>query len=139
MPSTPNGKARSRLNSFRHGLCATDDLFLTCLTNYERRVFQKFRTTFHRELNPRSFEEKLLVDRIAVHYLRQFRLYRLEYKAGSTTFQYIMAPNSILFHLDRFSRYDWRINRQIDVLKKELNKLIRSRTKKSPKPIPQLN
>lgn len=123
----------------KHGLRATDDLFLTCLTRYERRVFQDFRESLHRDIQPATYEEKLLVDRIAVQYLRQFRLYRLEYKAGSTTFKVILAPNTLLPHLDRFSRYDWRINRQLAILQKELKTLIRRRSKKSPKPLAHIN
>lgn len=136
MPNTPHGKAHSRMNAFKHGLSATDDLFVAHLRHRERAIFEELRSSLHREYNPQTDQEKLLVDRIAIQYFRLFRLYRLEDTAVRETLAAVSAPErakdhnrpigstaSIIPHLDRFARYDWRIGRQIFNLHNHLGTL----------------
>ncbi len=123
MPTTPEGKARSRLNAFKHGLRATDELFLQHLSPAERDTFRSVRDSFHSDYRPVTDYEKLLVDRIAIQHFRLFRLYRLEYLAANQCGRRLLTRESIIPHLDRFSRYDWRIERQLRILHNRLRSL----------------
>jgi len=69
MAKTPHGKERSRMNAFKHGLRATDDLFLA----------------------------------------------------------HLQLRESIIPHWDRFSRHDWRSERQLRILHNRLRSLYISR------------
>jgi hypothetical protein len=118
-PKSPDGKAHSRLNRFRHGMDATDEVFLSRLLTPERAAYQKIRRTLVRFYSPRNAYETLLVDRMAIQHLRMLRLYRLESDAMD------IVPNpkdksSIIPHLDRFSRYDVRIEKQLRILHNRL-------------------
>jgi len=108
------------MNAIKHGLRATDELFLAHLKRAERKAFEKFRESLHGEYNPQTDHEKLLVDRIAIQHLRLFRLYRLEYLAENESADVILSHESVIKHLDRFSRYDWRIERQLRILHNRL-------------------
>lgn len=120
MSRTPQGKNRSRRNAFKHGLRATDELFLAHLQSGERRTFRKFRRSLHTGYQPVTDHEKLLVDRIAIQYFRLYRLYSLEYLAGTQSTRAPLSRESLIPHLDRLSRYDWRIERQLRILQNEL-------------------
>ncbi|HEY3295234.1 MAG TPA: hypothetical protein VGL38_07335 [bacterium] len=122
-PKSPEGKARSRSNALKHGLRATDELFLTHLKRHEREVFADFRTALHREYKPKTAHEKLLVDQIAIQHFRQYRLYDLEYLATSKSRHDPLATESIFRHLDRLSRYDTRISQQLRALHNRLKSL----------------
>jgi hypothetical protein len=122
MPTTPEGKAKSRMNALKHGLRATDELFLAHLKTRERSILKNLRASLHEEYNPRTTHEKLLVDRIAIQHLRLFRLYRLEYDATC-----LSARAGILPYLDRFSRYDSSIERGLRSLHNRLRALYAQR------------
>ncbi|MBU1983284.1 hypothetical protein KJ815_02625 [bacterium] len=111
------------MNALKHGLRATDELFLAHLAPREREVFENFRESFHNEYRPQTDHEKLLVDRIAIQHFRLFRLYRLEYLAENQSITTPLAPESVIQHLDRFSRYDWRMERQLRILHNRLRSL----------------
>ena len=118
-PKSTDGKAHSRLNSFRHGMDATDEVFLSRLLAPERAAYHKIRRTLIRFYSPNTAYETLLVDRMAIQHLRMLRLYRLESDAMD------IVPNpkdksSIIPHLDRFSRYDVRIEKQLRILHNRL-------------------
>jgi hypothetical protein len=118
-PTSPDGKAHSRLNNFRHGMDATDGVFLSRLLAPERAAYHKIRCTLMRFYLPNTAYETLLVDRMAIQHLRMLRLYRLESDAMD------IVPNpkdksSIIPHLDRFSRYDVRIEKQLRILHNRL-------------------
>lgn len=110
-------------NALKHGLRATDELFLAHLSKDERAIFEDTRTDLHADYRPQTALEKMLVDRIAVQHFRQFRLYHLEYVAECQSMKSPLAEESILRHLDRFSRYDWRIERQLRILHNRLKLL----------------
>lgn len=110
-PNTPKGKARSRMNAFKHGLRATDELFLVHLKPREREVFQSLRASLVQEYKPKSTQEELLVDRLAIEHFRLYRLYQIEYRVKDAA----LLPN-----LDRFSRYDGRIERHLRALHNRL-------------------
>jgi hypothetical protein len=123
MPTTPDGNALSRMNALKHGLHATDELLVASLTDQARAAFEDLRATIHSEYNPFTDQEKLLVDRIAIHYFRLFRVYQLEQLALSDSQHSPLAPASIIPHLDRFSLYDSRTSRQLKQLVAELRLL----------------
>jgi hypothetical protein len=115
MPSTPSGKAKSRMNALKHGLRATDELFFAHLPQQERRILKRLRASFHDEYNPRTPHEKLLVDQIAIQHLRLFRLYHWECEALCRRNRQTVLP-----HLDRFSRYDAAVERRLRALHNRL-------------------
>lgn len=123
MPTTPEGKNRSRMNAFKHGLRATDELFLAHLPHREQDAFQNFRQTLYRAYRPVTDHEKLIVDRIAIQHFRLYKLYRLENLACERSTRAPLSRESIIPHLDRFSRYDWRIERQLRILHNRLRAL----------------
>ena len=120
MPKSVKGKARSRLNSMKHGLRATDDLFLAALNKEERTVYEHIRQSLHKEYHPQTERESHLVDRMAIHHLRLYRIYALESQAAGQSRRAPLARESIVHHLDRFSRYDWRIEKQLRMLHNRL-------------------
>jgi hypothetical protein len=131
MSTTPDGKAVSRMNAFKHGLRATDDLFLGYLNPDERDRFETLRETYHTQYNPQTEPEKLIVDRIAIQHFRLYRLYGLENIAAHQTTDLLIfgqgsnnkkrnLSETIVPHLDRFSRYDARIERQLRILHNRL-------------------
>ena len=122
MPTTPEGKAKSRRNAIKHGLRATDELFLAHLRPRERSILESLRDSLHQEYNPRTPHEKLLVDRIAIQHLRLFRLYRLEYDAT-----WLGTRAGVLQYLDRFSRYDASVERGLRSLHNRLRALYAQR------------
>ncbi len=111
----------SRANAVKHGFYATDELFLAHLQPADREVFERMRAALHHEYNPQREQELALVNRIAILYFRQLRLYGLEASATDQSAEKPLAPLSVLHHLDRFSRYDWRIERQIRALHNRLH------------------
>jgi hypothetical protein len=122
-PKTTKGKARSRMNAFKHGLRATDELFLAHLEPHERRVLEDLRARLHEEYHPQTTHEKLLMDQIIIQNLRLYRLYDLEYRAATLSWADPLGNKSIFFHLDRLSRYDERILRQLRALQNRLRTL----------------
>jgi hypothetical protein len=127
MPKSPYGKARSRMNALKHGLRATDELFTAHLKEDERNVFTEFRESLHLEYNPQTQQEKLLVDRIAIQNFRLYRLYQLEYDATDQSQEKPISRDSIIPYLDRVSRYDSRIEKQLHMLHNRLSALYMSR------------
>jgi hypothetical protein len=112
--------AVSRHNAVTHGFYATDEMFLAHLQPSERNVFQRMREALHAEYNPQREQEKALVERLAILYFRQLRLYGLEAAAAELSERKPLAPGSLISHLDRFSRYDTRLERQIRALHNRL-------------------
>ena len=122
-PKTPYGKSRSRANAVKHGLRATDELFVAHLSEKESAVFTELRSSLHREYKPKTTQEKLLVDQIVIQNFRLYRIYDLEYLATNRSFEQPLRRESIIPHLDRFSRYDFRVTRQLRMLHNRLKSL----------------
>ena len=119
-PRSPSGKARSRLNGVVHGLNATDEVFLASLKPRERSAYRKIRRSLITFYQPQTSYETLLVDRMAIQHLRMLRLYSLESVAMDFLPINKGSDRSIFPHLDRFSRYDVRIERQLRILHNRL-------------------
>ena len=120
MSDFANGKQKSRLNAIKHGLCATDELFMCSLNKKETEIYEQVQRSIHDEYQPQTEREKHLVDRLAIHHFRLYRLYGLENLAATKSRRAPLSRESILPHLDRFSRYNWRIERQMRMLHNQL-------------------
>jgi hypothetical protein len=120
MASTPKGKAKSRMNAMKHGLRATDELLLAHLNTRERNILHEIRSALRKDYKPKTNNEKLLVDRIAIQHFRLYRLYKIENLAALRTTRYAANCETIIPHLDRFARYDARIDRQLRTLHNRL-------------------
>jgi len=114
-------------NALKHGFDATDHLFLSHLTPYERGIFDDMREALYADYLPDSLVECLIVDRIAIHYCRLFRFYRLEYHTIQVNMATDGSGHSILPHLDRLSRYDTRLSTHLNKLQHALRAAQRSR------------
>jgi hypothetical protein len=118
-PKTQAGKLQSRMNAVKHGYEATDDIFVATLDRTERVAFKKIRSALRKFYNPKSAYEKLIVDRMSAHHLRMLRLYKVEADAMSLL-PSKGADRNVFPHLDRFSRYDVRIEKQLKTLHNRL-------------------
>jgi hypothetical protein len=127
MPKTPSGKSKSRMNALKHGLRATDELLLAHLNSRERNILDEVRTSLQKDYNPQTEPEKILVDRIAIQHFRLYRLYKIENLAVLRTTRKSPTAESIIPHLDRFARYDARIDRQLRTLHNRLCSMYHSR------------
>lgn len=135
-PKSLVGKARSRMNGVTHGLDATEDIFMASLNPREQIAFRKIRRSLRRFYNCATTSyERLLIDRMAVQHLRMLRLYRLE--SISMDFLPINkgSDRSIFPHLDRLSRYDVRIERQLRILHNRLLSVFNQNASNSFKPL----
>ncbi|RQV99839.1 hypothetical protein EH220_00885 [bacterium] len=127
MPKSFKVKTKSRLNAIKHGLYATDSLFLSSLSRREIVIYEQVRASLHEEYKPLTEREKHLVDRLAIHHFRLYRIYDLENLAASKSRDAPLSKKSIIPHLDRFSRFNWRIERQMRMLHNQLYSLYISR------------
>jgi hypothetical protein len=133
-PKTLAGKMHSRLNALKHGLSACDTIFLTGLDPAYRAAYIELRQMMRRHYRPASEMERLLVDRISIAQFRLLSLHRLEARAIESTNPRFILEESIIPHLDRFSRFDLRTERQIRILHNRLVHLFKSRGVTSHKP-----
>lgn len=69
---TPEGKEKSKFNALVHGILRQS------LTDYENDFYEEIFDDFTNELNPSGIIEKMLVERIAVCYLKLFRVQKAE-------------------------------------------------------------
>ena len=104
----------------KHGMCATDEVFLSALTRHERQVFENLRQTFHEHYHPEREQERLLVDRIVIEQFRLLRLYRIEHQAYRRDANTEQLRHSMVPYIDRFSRYEAHTNRILRVLHNRL-------------------
>jgi hypothetical protein len=111
------------MNAFKHGLRATDELFVQHLDPKERKSFEDFRSSLHKEYDPQTVEEKLVIDRIAIQNFRLMRLYHFEYLAANKSKAHPLAPESVIPHLDRYARYDRQLGSQLRSLHNQLRSL----------------
>lgn len=114
-------------NAMTHGFDATDQLFLSHLYPFEREVFDSLRAALYESYDPQTLVEQLIVDRIAIHYCRLFRFYRLEYHTVQFNMSVDGSGAAILPHLDRFSRYDARLSSHLNTLERALQSARRAR------------
>ncbi len=71
-PKTPEGKAASRFNAITHGVLRES------LTEYEENLYPKYLEELSEELEPKGFLEMILLERVALCYLRLFRIAKIE-------------------------------------------------------------
>ena len=92
-PKTPEGKARSSANSFKHGLYARDVI----MQGEDPGRLENLRADLRREHQPVNTTEEILVDELAQHYWRLCRLRRFEVQAWT---MHESEKEKGLFHLD---------------------------------------
>ncbi len=69
---TPKGKEIIRFNARKHGILAN------LIAEYEGDFYKQYVDQLFEELQPNSLIENILVERIALHYLKLFRLCKAE-------------------------------------------------------------
>jgi hypothetical protein len=116
-PKTPEGKARSSLNAVKHGLTSRYFPSVIQAGTPEREEFEGMRTDLFEHYQPVGAVEGLLVEKITVEYMRYRRLLERE--------QLLCAPNRGFFAetVDRLTRYQTAINRQLFEAMRELERV----------------
>jgi hypothetical protein len=69
---TDEGKEITRFNARKHGILGN------LIAEYEGDFYNNYADQLFEELQPKSFIENMLVERIALHYLKLFRLAKAE-------------------------------------------------------------
>ncbi len=125
-PSIPPHRGSSG-NALKHGLEATDPIFLSRLSADEQAILERLRDMLFTQHQPQSSVEELIVDKIAIHLYRQYRFYRLEHQTINAGMNLDSTGLTMLPHLDRLSRYDSRINHHLNTLYQSLRAAQRNR------------
>lgn len=69
---TPEGKNIVRFNARKHGILAS------LITDYEDDFYKKYLNELFEEFQPNTLIEQILVERIALHYLKLYRVAKAE-------------------------------------------------------------
>lgn len=117
----------SSANALKHGLEATDPIFLARLSPDDRDILERLRDALFCQHQPQTSVEEIIVDKIAIHLYRQYRFYRLEHQTINAGMNHDSTGLTMLPHLDRLSRYDSRINHHLNSLYQTLRAAQRSR------------
>ncbi len=123
-PRTAEGKARCRLNAFRHGLTAQTFV----LTADEAPAYQKHHADVHTHYQPAGPVETSLTDEIAIGIWRLQRAHAIEEGMfASAASDSEAGPAASWLEnakaLDLLARYEGRIRRALDRDKAELDRL----------------
>lgn len=134
-PSTPEGKARSAMNSQIHGLCAKHNV----IGPEEQSDFDRMATNYVLELMPNSAVEHTLYTEIVGAAWRLARVNRMETEAcaGQGTYTEILDDEVLQKKLDRLARHHTRLERTFHRCLKELKTLQAQRRKEETMPSPE--
>lgn len=97
----------------KHGLSATEQLFIVQLQDREKKAFYDMLRKHYAEFEPFTDTEKRCVDRIAIQHFRLYRLYGVEYHSANATIKAPFHPGAMLAHLDRLGRYHNKIENHL--------------------------
>jgi len=116
-PKTSEGKEKSKLNAVKHGLTARYFPALIQAGSAESEEFETVRTELYDFYQPADAIEELLVEKLAVEYLRYPRLVERE--------QVLCAHNRPYFLdiVNKLARYQTAINHQLFEAMRELERL----------------
>jgi hypothetical protein len=96
-PSTPEGKAISSQNNFRHGLTQTEGEF-TFLEGESKEAYAKSLAGFQKEWKPATETEHDLVQRLATRQFLRRRAFKLQ--------QQFLAPDGTILDQKQFALYN---------------------------------
>ena len=96
-PRTPEGKARSARNSFKHGLYSQQ----LVIEGEDPAQFDQLRATLRAEHQPLNSTEEILVDELAQHFWRMRRFRALEARAWSPENLDAWCQNGLLALIQR--------------------------------------
>ena len=96
-PRTPEGKARSARNSFKHGLYSQQ----LVIEGEDPAEFDQLRATLRAEHQPLNSTEEILVDELAQHFWRMRRFRALEARAWSPENLDTWCENGLLALIQR--------------------------------------
>jgi hypothetical protein len=130
-PATPEGKAASRNNAFRHGLRSRDIV----IAGEDPEMFAYLKDELEAELEPVGFQEAELVERIAVFMWRLRRLHRVEAGifAAHSEDDSDMCGRAFIWDANganaftKLSRYETMMERTLSRLRTDLERLQKSR------------
>ncbi|MFI5096510.1 MAG: hypothetical protein ACHQT6_00915 [Candidatus Acidiferrales bacterium] len=116
-PKTPEGKANSKANAIKHGLTARYFPAVIQTGTAERQEFEAVRTDLINHCLPIGPIEELLVEKITIEYMRYRRLLEREQLLCDHNGGYYLEI------VDKLTRYQTAINRQLFEAMKELERL----------------
>ncbi|MCU1275410.1 MAG: hypothetical protein JWO48_2841 [Bryobacterales bacterium] len=124
-PVTPEGKAQSRFNAMRHGLCSQQAL----LPGEDAQALQDLSREFHKSTKPVGVQELYCVERMILSYWRLRRIGALEAEILQTTYEEGRDKR-----LSLLIRYETSLQRTYDRASAELRNLqyMRGQTKEEP-------
>jgi hypothetical protein len=124
-PITPEGKAHSRFNAMRHGLCSHQSL----LPGEDAEALADLSREFHKSTKPVGVQELYCVERMILSYWRLRRIGALEAEILQTTFDEGRDKR-----LSLLIRYETSLQRTYDRASAELRNLqyMRGQTKEEP-------
>lgn len=114
-------------NAVKHGMTASEKLFLTRLDVIEGEILLELRQKLYAHYQPEGSVEELIVDRITIQQFRLFRFYRLEYDTINASMNYDPTGEATVPKLDPFSRYDSRISHHLQHLERTIRMVQRAR------------
>jgi hypothetical protein len=100
---TDEGKIKVRFNALKHGIWGT------LISEYESDIYQDLLTDLMDELRPQGIIQNMMVERIAVAYLRMYRLAKAENEFIQATLNPSSPEITLKFNDDG---YDSRIDKQ---------------------------
>ncbi len=126
-PVTLEGKVRSAMNAYSHGLCAKDVI----VGPEEQPVFDSMAAKFRFDLSPSGAVERTLFNEIvgAAWQLERVRRMETEACAGKSTYSEMLDDELLQKKLDRLARHHTRIERTLHRCLKEL-KLMQAQRQK---------
>lgn len=126
-PKTPEGKATSSRNSYKHGIFSASLVRQGELENHDSSVFETIVDAIAGYYQPDGFMEQLLVEKITTETMRFRRLLWFE--------QVELGRNHPFFNdaVDRVLRYQATINRQLFQAMEQLERLQARRKEQSSK------
>jgi len=115
-PSSPEGKAISSQNNFRHGLTQTEGE-LTFLEGESKEAYAKALAGFQKEWKPVTETEQDLVERLATRQFLRRRAFKLQ--------QQFLAPDGTILDQKQFALYNRYENQHERAYNKALADLMR--------------
>jgi len=119
---TEEGKAISKYNSIKHGLLSKEVL----LEGEDERLLIELGKKLQAEQKPKTELELLLVDRIVANF------WRLKRALGMEQGEVISSGGGLMYHADKFFRYEIMLERSIYKALHELQRIQSARAGEKP-------
>ena len=117
----------------KHGLFATDKIFVQCLGGEERRLFYQLRAQIFKELEAEGAVETMLAEKVAISFFRYLKLSGIaqelaEHALYKSNVDGSKQPHeSIIFAMERLARIEAKIEKTGRMSLEEIKKIKNSK------------